>query len=174
MSWCAREYGNQLVYLHKPYLRTTLSSSPRAVCTGGLDSRDLTTGLFCISFLRKGEVLAHVGLHHNLKDLKKPILGGWANLELVNRRLKRDPGNSGLSWNETGCSPPKGYFSDMSLPRTLQRYPEYPFSGDWVKFDPNEALGRSLGPSVGHMILLTTGGIVKPLIETRSVPVFLN
>jgi len=35
-----------------------------------MDPRDLKTALFCISFLRKGEVLAYVGLHHNLKDLK--------------------------------------------------------------------------------------------------------
>ena len=46
------------------------SSSPRAVCTGGLDPRDLKTALFCISFLRRGEVLAYVGRIHNLKDLK--------------------------------------------------------------------------------------------------------
>ena len=45
-------------------------SSPRALCTGGLDPRDLKTALFCISFLRKGEVLAYVGRIHNLKDLK--------------------------------------------------------------------------------------------------------
>ena len=31
---------------------------------------DLKTALFCISFLRKGEVLAYVGRVHNLKDLK--------------------------------------------------------------------------------------------------------
>ena len=40
------------------------------VCTGGLDPRDLKTALFCISFPRKGEVLAYVGRIHNLKDLK--------------------------------------------------------------------------------------------------------
>ena len=32
--------------------------------------RDLKTALLCISFLRKGEVLAYVGRIHNLKDLK--------------------------------------------------------------------------------------------------------
>ena len=36
----------------------------------GLDPRDLKTALFCISFLRKGEVLAYVGRIHNLEDLK--------------------------------------------------------------------------------------------------------
>ena len=40
------------------------------LCTGGLDPRDLKTALPCISFLRKGEVLAYVGRIHNLKDLK--------------------------------------------------------------------------------------------------------
>ena len=39
------------------------------VCTGGLDPRGLKTALFCISFLRKGEMLAYVGHIHNLKDL---------------------------------------------------------------------------------------------------------
>ena len=34
-----------------------------------LDPRDLKTALFCISFLRMGEVLAYVGRIHNLKDL---------------------------------------------------------------------------------------------------------
>ena len=38
----------------------------------------MKTALFCISFLRKGEVLAYVGRIHNLKDLKdhlqKPAL----------------------------------------------------------------------------------------------------
>ena len=43
----------------------------RALCTGGLDPRDPKTAPFCISFLRKGEVLAYVGLPQNLKDLKK-------------------------------------------------------------------------------------------------------
>ena len=33
-------------------------------------TRDLKTALLCISFLRKGEVLAYVGRIHNLKDLK--------------------------------------------------------------------------------------------------------
>ena len=42
------------------------SSHPGA---GGLDPRDLKTALFCISFLRKGEVLAYVGRIHNLEDL---------------------------------------------------------------------------------------------------------
>ena len=37
-----------------------------------MDPRDLKTALFCISFLRKGEVLAYVGRIHNLKDLKDP------------------------------------------------------------------------------------------------------
>ena len=46
-----------------------MSSSPRALCTGGLDPRDLKRAFFCISFLRKGEVLACVGIH-NQKDLK--------------------------------------------------------------------------------------------------------
>jgi len=32
------------------------------------------TALFCISFLRKGEVLAYVGRIYNLKDLKKKDL----------------------------------------------------------------------------------------------------
>ena len=32
--------------------------------------RDPKTALFCISFLRKGEVLAYVGLPQILKDLK--------------------------------------------------------------------------------------------------------
>ena len=41
------------------------------ICTGGLDPRDLKTALFCISFLRKGEVLAYVGRIHNLKDLMR-------------------------------------------------------------------------------------------------------
>jgi hypothetical protein len=44
--------------------------SPRAVYTGELDPRDLKTALLCISFLRKGEVLAYVGRNQNLKDLK--------------------------------------------------------------------------------------------------------
>ena len=43
---------------------------PLVLCTGGLDPKDLKTALFCISFLRKGEVLAYVGRFHNLKDLK--------------------------------------------------------------------------------------------------------
>jgi len=42
----------------------------RALCTGGLDPRDLKTALLCISFLRKGEVLDYVGRIHNLKDPK--------------------------------------------------------------------------------------------------------
>ena len=37
---------------------------------GGLDPRDLKTALVCTSFLRKGEVLAYVGLPQNLQDLK--------------------------------------------------------------------------------------------------------
>ena len=45
---------------HQPTLSLTLS----------LDPRDLKTALFCISFLRKGEVLAYVGSIQNLKDLK--------------------------------------------------------------------------------------------------------
>ena len=53
-----------------PPLGSPFSSSPRALCTGGLDPRDLKTALFCISFLRKGEVLAYVGRMHNLEDLK--------------------------------------------------------------------------------------------------------
>jgi hypothetical protein len=40
------------------------------LCTEGLDPRDLKTALFCISFLRKGEVLAYVGSIQTLKDLK--------------------------------------------------------------------------------------------------------
>ena len=35
---------------------------------GHMDPRDLKTALFCISFPRKGEVLAYVGRIHNLKD----------------------------------------------------------------------------------------------------------
>ena len=46
------------------------SPSPQPLCTGGLDPRDLKTALFCISFLRKGEVLAYAGLPQNQKDLK--------------------------------------------------------------------------------------------------------
>ena len=46
------------------------SPSPQPLCPGGLDPRDLKTALFCISFLRKGEVLAYVGRIHNLKDPK--------------------------------------------------------------------------------------------------------
>ena len=52
--------------------RGTLLARPRALCTGGLDPGDLATALFCISFLRKGEVLAYVWHIHNLKDLKDP------------------------------------------------------------------------------------------------------
>ena len=37
----------------------------------GLDPIDLKTALCCISFLRKGEVLAYVGRIHNRKDLKE-------------------------------------------------------------------------------------------------------
>ena len=36
--------------------------------------RDLKTALLCGSFLRKGEVLAYVGLIHNLKELKDDML----------------------------------------------------------------------------------------------------
>ena len=48
----------------------TKPPTPQALCTGGLDPRDLKTALFCISFLRKGEVLAYVRLPQNLKDPK--------------------------------------------------------------------------------------------------------
>ena len=50
---------------------------------GRLDPRDLKTALFCISFLRKGEVLAYGGRIHNLKDLKDhrktlaPVVAGF-------------------------------------------------------------------------------------------------
>ena len=47
----------------------------RSLCTGGLDPRDLNIARFCISFLRKGEVMAYVGRIHNLKDLKDLMLG---------------------------------------------------------------------------------------------------
>jgi len=50
---------------------STFAIIKRTVCTAGLDPRDLKTALLCVSFLQKGEVLAHVGLHHNLKDLKQ-------------------------------------------------------------------------------------------------------
>ena len=33
-----------------------------------------------------------------------------------------------------------------------------PVSGDEVKFDPREVLGKSWGPTVGHMILPATYG----------------
>ena len=41
-----------------------------------LHTGDLKTALFCISFLRKGEVLTYVGRIHNLKDLKDPYVTG--------------------------------------------------------------------------------------------------
>ena len=47
-----------------------MSSSPRVVCIGGLDPRDLKTALLSGSSLRKDEVLAFVGRIYNLKDLK--------------------------------------------------------------------------------------------------------
>ena len=40
----------------------------------GLDPRDLKIVLFCISFLRKGEVLAYIGSIQNLKDLKAMVV----------------------------------------------------------------------------------------------------
>ena len=45
MSWCACEYGNQLVYLHKPHLRITLQTLTGShlitdYCTVMLDPRD--------------------------------------------------------------------------------------------------------------------------------------
>ena len=48
------------------------TSQPPADLPGGLDPRDLKTALLCISFLRKGEVLAYVGRIHSLKNLKDP------------------------------------------------------------------------------------------------------
>ena len=42
-----------------------------ALCTRGLDPKDLKTALFCKSFLRKGEVLAYGGSIRNLKDLEE-------------------------------------------------------------------------------------------------------
>ena len=49
-----------------------------ARCTEGLDPGDQKTALFCISFLRKGEVLAYVGRVHNLEDLQDGIRSGRA------------------------------------------------------------------------------------------------
>ena len=61
--------------------------TPRALCTEGLDPRDLKTALLCISFLRKGEVLAYAGRIHNLNDLKdgcRPRVGNQPrNSEMV-------------------------------------------------------------------------------------------
>ena len=55
----------------------------------GLDPRGLKTALFCISVLRKGEVLAYVGCIHNLKDLK----GGHLDVAVLpeTRRLRIVP-----------------------------------------------------------------------------------
>ena len=49
---------------------------------GSMDPKDLKTALFCISFLRRAEVLAYVGRIHNLKDLGQRASGGsWQDRE---------------------------------------------------------------------------------------------
>jgi len=62
-SWCACEYGNQLVYLHMPHL------SWRAGPLRSFSAIRQEAGLFCGSFLRKGEVFVYVGRFQDLKDL---------------------------------------------------------------------------------------------------------
>ena len=62
-----------------------VSSSPRALCSGGLDPRNLKTALFCISFLRKGVVLAYLRRIHNLKNLKRWAEGHWESSTKVTR-----------------------------------------------------------------------------------------
>ena len=54
------------------YLRIEIefSMAPRPDFGVRFGPQDLNTALFCISFLRKGKVLAYVGRIHNLKDLK--------------------------------------------------------------------------------------------------------
>ena len=42
-------------------------------------------GLFCVSFLRKGEVLAYVGRIHNLKDLKEGDVVGYLHSNVIFR-----------------------------------------------------------------------------------------
>ena len=60
----------------KPFV--TVNHSPRAICTVLLDPRDpllhseRTQGFAADPDYWKGEVLAYVGLPHNLKDLKVP------------------------------------------------------------------------------------------------------
>ena len=65
---------------HKaPVTAVALSRDGKRILSGSDDKLvkiwDTDTGaevsLFCISFLRKGEVLAYVGHIHNLKDLKR-------------------------------------------------------------------------------------------------------
>ena len=81
--WCACDYGNQLLYLHKPHFRITLQTltASHLHCTAG-SLRSFTAirkdaGLCCESRLRSGEVFAYVGLIHNLKDLKDQ--NAWSN-----------------------------------------------------------------------------------------------
>ena len=97
--------GAILFRIRTPMLKDLkpFSSSPRAVCTGGLDPRDLKTALFCISFLRKGEVLAYVGRIHNPKELKGLFKTPQQSHPLspvhdpLHWRAKRDPKASMLS-----------------------------------------------------------------------------
>ena len=92
-SWCACEYGNQLVYLHMPHWRITLqpfAASRLHWRAGPLRSSTAirkTAGLFCGSFLRKGKVFTlYTGRIQNLKGLKQ--------------YFRADP-----SYRRAGCSP---------------------------------------------------------------------
>ena len=69
--------------------QTLTTHTPRPLRTGGLDPRDLKTALSCISFLRKGVVLAYVGLPQNLKDWRDRgrRLQGYRGTSLIRRRL---------------------------------------------------------------------------------------
>ena len=63
-----------MMVLGRGALSTALWRAARAFDYGGLDPRDLKTALFCMSSLRKGEVLAYVGRIENLDDLRNPAV----------------------------------------------------------------------------------------------------
>ena len=120
--------GTFLILRQTPHLRITLYTLTA-----------LKTALLCISFLRKGELLAYVGRIHNLKDLKG------------RRAFLRVPSTVGrnvcLCWEHSKPQGPKGPW-DKS-----RSFEDYPLAGSAVILCVSLYRGASCDPK-GSMAFL--------------------
>ena len=109
--------------------------------TGGPDPRVLKTALFCISFLRKGEVLACVGSIQNLKDLK--------DLEVHTLASHREPSALYCWVLESLYCNPKGRRALLRIPSTEGRI----VCLCWAKSKPEGSKGLTV--TVGVPLLIS-------------------